>query len=327
MLRFRWLAAFVPASLFFAPGCGDDTTNPVPPPPGDTAAPFVTVLRPTHDAIMGTTVHGLFSAADASGVDSVWVSVRNGGGAEVRRGVFTSPPYEIDIPTNDFLLGVYSICARARDLVGNRSDWVCETARVYPPYTLRFDDDTAEFGIDPGIPTQTAVVFTNPYDVPITVDLVRMYFYQGPLSAPYRVAVFGIENGHPEGELDSSPLLHFRGPNGSCSIYTARPVVIPAGEKFAAGLEQLSEPGVFLGYDTSLPTPPGTYYLSVPSSFPIWQPLETVPWGGDSVPMIQVLVHAADEPPGARVLHPTPVRSAGGAPKPYPTSTPWRRLH
>lgn len=310
-----------------AAGCGDDNPQSPGPPPADTTPPYVTIVHPAPEEIVGTLLQCEVSAADSAGVDSVFVSLQDSTGLEVRGQAFGStPPFRFDIAADLLTLGRYSVCGRAFDRKGNRSEWTCAVAHVYPPVTLRRDDGTADFGLEVTIPFQTAAVFENPYDVPVTVEAVDLYIWVGSaIDAPFRVVLWGVSGDAPLEEVEGTPLRLFRGPFGDVNHYAGFHTVISAHGKIAAGLQQTDFLPLRLGYDSMTVPPPRTYWVAAPAGSNVWVPIENSPAGGLDTPFIRVTVRANGLP--ATVLAPVPVPVRRAVPAQPMRAADWRRVH
>lgn len=309
-------------------GCGDDNPQSPGPTPADTTPPQVTVVRPTPDEIVGTRLQCDVSAADMAGVDSVFVSLQDSLGVEVRAQAFGStPPFGFSIAADLLPLGHYSVCGRALDHNGNRSGWTCAVARVYPPAVLRHDDGDAEDGLEVQLSVQFAGVFENPYDVPVTVEAVELYVWVGTaIDAPFRVVLWNLVGDTPADEVEGTALRLFRGPFGARITYPGFRTVIPAHGRIAAGLQQTSGFPVQLGFDRDTVPPARTYWVAVPAGSSTWIPIENSPAGGLETPYINVTVRATGLS-SAVALAPRPSRSAQPPVPAQPlTAARWRRV-
>ena len=277
-----------------AAGCGDGNPQT---PAVDTTPPQVSVVRPAPEEIVGSLLVCDVTAADAAGIDSVVVSLKDSLGVAVRSQAFGStPPFRFTMAADLLTLGRYSVCGRAIDRAGNRSASTCAVARVYPPLTLRRDDGEAEDGLAIFTPVQTAGVFANPYDIAVTVESVELYIWGGTgIDAPFRVLLWSTVGDTPAEELEGTALRLFRGPFGARIRYDGFRTVIPAHGKIAAGLQQTASLPMVLAYDAGSVPPLRTYWVATPAGSNVWFPLESTPAGGLETPFIRVVVRAAEQ--------------------------------
>ena len=325
MPRLRAHLGVVALCCSVAAGCGDDNPQT---PPVDTAPPQVTVLRPTPEEIVGSLLVCDVTAADAAGVDSVYVSLQDSLGVEVRSQAFGAmPPFGFTVAADLLPLGRYSVCGRAIDDLGNRSTWTCAVARVYPPVTLRRDDGEAEDGLFIGTPVQTAGVFENPYDVPVMVQSVELYIWGGSaIDAPFRVVLWNVIGDTPADELEGTALRLFRGPFGARITYEGFHSIIPAHGQLAAGLQQTANLPLILGYDIGTVPPARTYWFATPAGSNDWFTLESSPAGGLETPFIRVSIRATGQ--SATQLAPAaPARPAPAVPARPRVASEWHRVH
>src|SRR5262249_23073241 len=149
----------------------------------------------------------------------------------------TAPPYRIVLLADALSLGRYSVCGRAVDRLGNRSDWTCVSARVYPPATLKRDDGVWDNALDLQ-PLQIAGVFQNPYDVPVTIARVEIFSHaQSAINALHRAVIWAVENHRPTTEIDGTALLGYRTLGSRFTVFRGWHAVIPAHGLFAAGFQ------------------------------------------------------------------------------------------
>jgi Bacterial Ig domain len=297
----RWATIGVVGAAFSLLHCvteppGPRSGEPAGPRPGDRQPPAVMIESPIDGAVVKGIVPVTVEVFDDAPIDSVWIEIRTGSDERIHDVGFGTPPYAFSWDTRFLPQAAYHICASARDSVGNRAAFACNTVRAYPRVILRYDDGTVESWRGATAFTwQIAALFHNPYDVAVQVDTVMVYVHQNAaLGAPFRFVLWNVTNGRPSTEAEGTPDLRVRNPRNTLGYWPMWNTVIPPGGAIAAGWQQTDLETTAIGEDLTGAFQDGSFFYSFPAGATAWAAYEDLGYA-PAIPVIRVHVSVVVE--------------------------------